>query len=132
MVVFLRFPSLLILQRTFKDVKTNKAAFQRTVPYRDFVFRFQSDMFQGHGVVGDEPALEALEVVLQRAADFLIELVDVVFLEAVAVGRVDDHDAAAFGRGEVVHVLLHHMDVVLQAGVVDVALGNGDGLRLAV
>ena len=85
-------------------------------------------MFQGHGVVGDEPALEALEVVLQRVADFLIKRVNVVFLQTVAVGRVDDEDAAAFGRGEVVHVLLHQVDVVLQMGVVDIALGDGDGL----
>ena len=86
-------------------------------------------MAQSHGVVGDEPALEALEIVFQRVSDFLVKLVDVVFFEAVAIGWVDDEDAAAFGWGDVVHVLLHQMDVVLQMGIIDVAFGDGDGLR---
>ena len=89
-------------------------------------------MAQRHCVVGDEPALEALEVVLQRVADFLIEFVDVVFLQTVAVGWVDDDDASAFGWGEVVHVFLHQVDVVLQVGIINVALGDGYGLRRAV
>ena len=85
-------------------------------------------MAQCYGIVGDEPALEALEVVFQRVAYLFIKLVDVVFLQTVAVGRVDDDDAATLGWGEVVHVLLHQVDVVLQVGVVDVALGDGDSL----
>ena len=85
-------------------------------------------MFEGHGVVCDEPALVSLEVMFQCVSDIFIDLVDIVFLQAVAVRRVDDHDTAVLGRGEVFHVFLHQMDVVLQAGVVDIALCNGDGL----
>ena len=69
-----------------------------------------------------------MKIMLQRASDFLIHIVDVVFFQAVAVGWVDDNDATAFGWGEVVHVLLHQVDVVLKVGVVDVAIGDGDGL----
>ena len=89
-------------------------------------------MFEGYGVVGDEPALIALEVVFQGVTDVFVDLVDVVLLETVAVRRVDDHDASVFGRSQVFHVLFHQVDVVLEVGVGDVAFGDGHGLGRAV
>ena len=120
--------TVLFLKASSKDIVSNKPAFQWTIPHWNLGGGFQADVFQSHSVIGDEPALITLEVVLQGVADVLIHLVDVIFLQTVAVRWVDDDDTAFFGRGEVFHVFLYQVDVVLQMGVVDIAFGDGHGL----
>ena len=72
-MVFLRLSGFLILQRSFKNIEPNETALQWSVPDRYLGRGLKTDMAQSHGIVGDEPALKTLEIVLQRVADFLIQ-----------------------------------------------------------
>ena len=92
----------------------------------------QANLVEQLFLVADDPRLVALKGVLQTGAEETVEVVEVVGLEAFAVGRVGHHDGRRFGLGELLQVAMFDVDVLRHACRADVGLSDVDGFPVVV
>ncbi len=83
-------------------------------------------------VVADEPDVIALEGVLELEAHLTIQCLDVLDVEALAIGRIADERASLGHQFDFVEVATLQLDILVQAGILDIGTGDGDGLALDV
>ena len=115
-----------------KDDVLQQFAIQATVVQSILYRRLQADFEVLFLVVADEPGVVAPEGVLEFETQVTVELVDVLHVQALAIGRVGDERAAFGHEFYLVDVAALQFDVFVQACVFDVGAGDGNGLALDV
>ena len=83
-------------------------------------------------VKADEPHVVALESVLELVTQVAVQLLDVLHVQTLAVGRVADQGATGWHLVDVVDVTALEFDILVQTGILHIGTGDGDGLALDV
>ena len=107
-------------------------ALQRTVEQRNLDGGLQANLVEAFLAVGEHPGIVARKLVLQSFANHLIGGQQVGCRDALAIGRVGDHDAGLLGLLEVFEVLFADGDEAGESGGLDVQPGCVDGLDVDI
>ena len=121
-------PQLVI--STLKDDKLQQFAVESAIVECILHRGFQADLEILLLVIADEPHVISLEGVLEDKAHVAVELVNVLDVEPLAIGRVADERAARGHQLDVPDVAALELDVFVHSSALDV--GAGDGNRLAL
>ena len=107
---------------------TIQAAIIELVAHR----RFQADLVGQFIVIADEPHVVTLESVLELVTHVLVQRLDILGIEALAVGRIADEGAAGRNLVDVIDVAALDLDILVQARTLDVGARDGNGFALDV
>ena len=123
-------PHLIIL--AVKDDKLQQLAIQAAIVERIAHRRLQANLERLFLVAAHEPHVIAHEGVLELGAQVTVELVDVLHLEALTVGRIADDGTLLGDDGDIPEVAALQLDILVQSSALDVGARYGNGLALDV
>ena len=115
-----------------EELVFSKLAVDRAVHQRHLETGAQAHLVEELFLARDHPGIVSREGMLQALAQGAIHGVEVGRRQALAIGRVGNHDGRRGGLGELAYVLLLQNDTIGHAGAFGVSRGSLDGRQVQV